>query len=97
MPASVILNFKDGVYAIDSDSEKPGDTDKNILTWMVSMVLLIYSNELNPFQGTLLEKFITMCPKEFASYMRPTIAEDTEDDGMREAYRYAKVPTSFSA
>jgi hypothetical protein len=34
MPASVLLNYKDGVYAIDSFSETD-DPDKNVLTWMV--------------------------------------------------------------
>ncbi|KAF7291574.1 hypothetical protein HMN09_01248500 [Mycena chlorophos] len=32
MPTSVIFNYKDGTYAIDSDSD---DTTKNILTWLV--------------------------------------------------------------
>ncbi|KAJ6508893.1 Pet127-domain-containing protein [Mycena sanguinolenta] len=35
MPTSVIFNYKDGVYAIDSDSE---DTSKNILTWLGTLL-----------------------------------------------------------
>jgi hypothetical protein len=35
MPASVVMNYNDGVYAIDSDAEKSSDAEKNILTWMV--------------------------------------------------------------
>ncbi|RDB18053.1 hypothetical protein Hypma_000891 [Hypsizygus marmoreus] len=75
MPASVVMNYHEGVYAIDSDSDKPGESDKNILTWM----------------GTLLEKYLTMDPEEFASYTRsePPPPEE-EGDPMREAYRYAK-------
>ncbi|KAK7048290.1 mitochondrial protein Pet127-domain-containing protein [Favolaschia claudopus] len=72
MPTSVIFNYKDGVYAIDSDSE---DSSKNVLTWL----------------GTLLEKFMTMSPTEFSTYLRssPNPASEGEDP-MREAYRYAK-------
>ncbi|KAK7469134.1 hypothetical protein VKT23_003625 [Stygiomarasmius scandens] len=76
MAASVVFNYKDGVYAIDSDPSKNDDVDKNILTWM----------------GTLLEKYLTTPSKEFLTYMRshPTLAEALEDDPTREAYRYSK-------
>ncbi|KAF5369477.1 hypothetical protein D9758_002532 [Tetrapyrgos nigripes] len=75
MPASIIFNYKDGVYAIDSDPRKSDDVDKNILTWM----------------GTLLEKYLTMSSEEFITYLRshPTLAEALEDPN-REAYRYSK-------
>ena len=36
MPASVLLNYKDGVYAIDSAYNERDDPDKNVLTWLVS-------------------------------------------------------------
>ena len=36
MPASVLLNYKDGVYAIDSAYSGGSDPDKNVLTWLVS-------------------------------------------------------------
>lgn len=36
MPATVLLNYKDGVYAIDSHSPEYDDPDKNVLTWLVS-------------------------------------------------------------
>lgn len=35
MPASVVMNYNDSVYSIDSGSDKESHTDKNILTWMV--------------------------------------------------------------
>ncbi|KAF8895406.1 mitochondrial protein Pet127-domain-containing protein [Infundibulicybe gibba] len=75
MPASVVMNYNDGVYSIDSDSDQAGHTEKNILVWM----------------GTLLEKHLTMSQEEFTSYMRsqPPPAEE-EGDSMREAYRFAK-------
>ena len=38
MPKTVILNHDEGVYAIDS-YDKGGDSDKNILTWMVCLAL----------------------------------------------------------
>jgi hypothetical protein len=46
MPATVLLNYKDGVYAIDSHSPEYDDPDKNVLTWLVcnfSCVNLILS------------------------------------------------------
>ncbi|KAJ7780564.1 mitochondrial protein Pet127-domain-containing protein [Mycena maculata] len=35
MPTSVLFNYKDGIYAIDSDSE---DSSKNILTWLGTLL-----------------------------------------------------------
>lgn len=34
MPTSIVFNYKDGIYTIDSDG-KDDATDKNILLWMV--------------------------------------------------------------
>lgn len=45
MPASVVLNHRDGRYAIDSDNEKDKFADKNILTWMVRMRRLVMGND----------------------------------------------------
>jgi len=41
MPASVVMNHNDGVYAIDSDAEKNIGAEKNILTWMVCRHLFL--------------------------------------------------------
>ncbi|KAJ7505395.1 mitochondrial protein Pet127-domain-containing protein [Mycena galericulata] len=35
MPTSVLFNYKDGIYAIDSDSE---DSSKNVLTWLGTLL-----------------------------------------------------------
>ncbi|KAJ7601014.1 mitochondrial protein Pet127-domain-containing protein [Mycena floridula] len=73
MPATVVFNYHDGIYTIDSASSDTKSPDVNILLWM----------------GTLLEKYLTMPPEEFATYQRanppPTAADDR-----REAYRYAR-------
>ncbi|KAK7056724.1 hypothetical protein VNI00_002441 [Paramarasmius palmivorus] len=79
MAASVVFNHNDGVYAIDSDPTKVEETEKNILTWM----------------GTLLEKYLTMNTEEFLAYMRTQprlVIEDEKvtDEETREAYRYSK-------
>ena len=52
MPKTVILNHDEGVYAIDS-YEKGGDSDKNILTWMVCLALFsrFASFDANQFAG----------------------------------------------
>ncbi|KDQ62374.1 hypothetical protein JAAARDRAFT_149198 [Jaapia argillacea MUCL 33604] len=76
MPVSVRLNYKDGVYAFDSTSDVPGASEKNILTWL----------------GTMLEKFLTTSPEEFTKLLRSTPATEVDSDPRREAYRYAKSP-----
>jgi hypothetical protein len=38
MPASVLLNYKDGAYAIDSAYHEKDDPEKNVLTWLVSLL-----------------------------------------------------------
>lgn len=40
MPTSVVLNYKEGVWLIDSDKTEEL-AEKNVLTWMVSIVSLI--------------------------------------------------------
>ena len=37
MPTSVVFNYRDGKYAIDSNS-KSGHPEKNILTWLVGQM-----------------------------------------------------------
>ncbi|KAF8809570.1 Pet127-domain-containing protein [Phlegmacium glaucopus] len=76
MPATVLLNYKDGVYAIDSRSTEWDDPDKNILTWL----------------GTLLENFLTKSSKEFKSFLRAGSAPIDNDERplIREAFRFAK-------
>ncbi|KAJ3910627.1 mitochondrial protein Pet127-domain-containing protein [Lentinula edodes] len=54
MAASVVFNYRNGVYSIDSDSDKEESADKNILLWM----------------GTILEKYLTMPSEEFLSNLR---------------------------
>ena len=36
MPASVLLNYKEGVYAVDSAHNEGDDPEKNVLIWLVS-------------------------------------------------------------
>ncbi|KAG1761033.1 mitochondrial protein Pet127-domain-containing protein, partial [Suillus occidentalis] len=75
MPVSVVLRYKDGVWAVDSGKDGEDDSDKNVLTWM----------------GTLLEKFLTVPESDFKALMRSSPASaEGEEDKRREAYRYAK-------
>ncbi|KAF8349333.1 mitochondrial protein Pet127-domain-containing protein [Amanita rubescens] len=75
MPSTVIFNYRDGRYAIDSDAGvNTGQADKNVLTWM----------------GTLLEKYLTMPPDDFTSYMRSSPATEEKSDLIKDAFRYAK-------
>ncbi|KAG2038712.1 mitochondrial protein Pet127-domain-containing protein [Suillus americanus] len=75
MPVSIVLRYNDGVWAVDSGKDGDDDSEKNVLTWM----------------GTLLEKFLTVPEPEFKTLLRssPALAEG-EEDKRREAYRYAK-------
>ncbi|CAL1713190.1 unnamed protein product [Somion occarium] len=74
LPVSIVLNFKDGVYATDHDPSDPGMSERNILTWM----------------GTLLEKFLTTSEEEFEPLLRKNPPQPGPVDHRREAYRYAK-------
>ncbi|KAJ3873972.1 mitochondrial protein Pet127-domain-containing protein [Lentinula edodes] len=76
MAASVVFNYRNGVYSIDSDSDKEESADKNILLWM----------------GTILEKYLTMPSEEFLSNLRsrPAPPGNNTDESTREAYRYSK-------
>ncbi|PFH53954.1 hypothetical protein AMATHDRAFT_136395 [Amanita thiersii Skay4041] len=74
IPASVVFKYRDGRYAIDSHSDKYEYEDKNILTWM----------------GTLLEKFLTIPPDKFKSYMRSHPPPADFKRPTREAFRFAK-------
>lgn len=73
MPTTVNMMYKDGIYSFDSQSSDL--SEKNVLTWM----------------GTMLEKFLTAPKEEFERCLRsaPPLAED-EIDTRREAYRYSK-------
>ncbi|KAF5389241.1 hypothetical protein D9757_003485 [Collybiopsis confluens] len=76
MPATVVFNYNDGVYSIDSSSSKSSDNDKNILLWM----------------GVVLEKYLTMSSEDFLSFIRshPYQLEKMPEEPTREAYRYSK-------
>ncbi|EAU86245.2 hypothetical protein CC1G_03456 [Coprinopsis cinerea okayama7 len=75
-PASIILNYKDGVYCIDSDKSKTDFPEKTVLTWL----------------GTLLEKFLTLNPAKFKQLLKasPEPPESESMKNEREPYRYAK-------
>ena len=49
MPATVSLNYKNGVYAIDSRSTEWDDPDKNILTWLVCHTIIRNPRKLTTF------------------------------------------------
>ena len=51
MPASVLLNYKDGVYAIDSAYNESDDPDKNVLVWLVSLSFFLNGVYLNQISG----------------------------------------------
>ncbi|KIY46534.1 Pet127-domain-containing protein [Fistulina hepatica ATCC 64428] len=74
LPVSVRFNHDNGVYAIDSGDKGSFSADKNILTWM----------------GTLLEKYFTSEPELFAAFRRGNPSSEETQDPRREAYRYSK-------
>jgi len=42
MPISVVLRYEDGVWAVDSDKDGEDESDKNLLTWMVSRAAALF-------------------------------------------------------
>lgn len=106
MPVTVVMNYRDGLYAIDSSngsyvtdpSVENSSSEKNILTWMVrSCPGSLCDFSICILQGTLLEKYLTMTPEEFTSYMRSTPPAEEQSEPIRESYRYAKVDLAHAA
>lgn len=93
MPASVLLNYKDGVYAIDSYSPEYDDPDKNVLTWLVSNFFFArwFHCVLTLIKGTLLENFLTRPKEDFKKFMRIGSSLEPDEKMLKQAYRYAKV------
>ena len=95
MPAAVKLNYKDGVYAIDSHSVEYDDPDKNVLTWLVSIPLINDGVALTFYKGTLLENFLTKNAEEFNKFMKFQSSPEQPEVRLKPAYRYAKVRHYF--
>lgn len=96
LPVSVVLRHEDGVYSTDSNPLDPSLSEKNVLTWMVSAFSRCWSRICTHLlQGTMLEKFLTLPEAEFSKLLRSSPRPVVEDDGKREAYRYARV-SAFS-
>ncbi|KAA1469832.1 Pet127-domain-containing protein [Dentipellis sp. KUC8613] len=75
MPTSVVLKHNDGVYAIDSDKKETDLADRNVLTWL----------------GTMLEKFLTMPQEQFSRLLYASDDPlDLTKIPEREAYRFSK-------
>jgi hypothetical protein len=68
------MNYKDGVYALDSGWGGPAYTSKMVLTWM----------------GTMLENFLTKDEGGFAQLLRENEAPPRKEGDAREAFRFSK-------
>lgn len=78
LPASILLHWKDGHYAIDADKSVSGgaENDNYVLTSL----------------GKSLEKMLTSKPEEYAKYTRVNSHELTEEERNKpEAYHYAST------
>lgn len=95
MPTSVVLNYKEGVWLIDSDKTEEM-ADKNVLTWMVCLYDYPgWPRSIHYIQGTMLEKFLTVPEGEFKKLLRSAPIVEKDSDTRREAYRYAMVGYSL--
>ncbi|KAI0702286.1 mitochondrial protein Pet127-domain-containing protein [Cytidiella melzeri] len=74
-PVAVKLNYEDGIYSTDSVAGESSVGDRNVLSWM----------------GTMLEKFLTLPEEEFKLLQRTSPASLYQKDGKREAYRFVKT------
>lgn len=78
LPASILLNWKDGHYAIDADKSAAGEAEN--------------SNYVLTSLGKSMEKMLTATPEEYAKYMRINSWKLTEAEKTKpEAYHYAST------
>ncbi|CBQ71004.1 related to PET127-component of mitochondrial translation system [Sporisorium reilianum SRZ2] len=76
LPASILLHYKDGYYAIDADKSAAGEAEN--------------SNYVLTSLGKSMEKMLTATPDEYAKYMRINSWKLTEEEKTKpEAYHYA--------
>ncbi|CDW97253.1 hypothetical protein [Sporisorium scitamineum] len=76
LPASILLHYKDGYYAIDADKTAAGEAEN--------------SNYVLTSLGKSMEKMLTATPEEYAKYMRINSWKLTEEEKTKpEAYHYA--------
>ncbi|SJX66031.1 related to PET127-component of mitochondrial translation system [Sporisorium reilianum f. sp. reilianum] len=76
LPASILLHYKDGFYAIDADKSAAGEAEN--------------SNYVLTSLGKSMEKMLTATPDEYAKYMRINSWKLTEEEKTKpEAYHYA--------
>ncbi|CCF51736.1 hypothetical protein NDA10_004835 [Ustilago hordei] len=78
LPASILLHWKDGHYAIDADKAATGEAEN--------------SNYVLTSLGKSMEKMLTTTPEEYAKYMRINSWQLTEEEKRKpEAYHYAST------
>ncbi|KAJ1028142.1 hypothetical protein NDA13_003588 [Ustilago tritici] len=78
LPASILLHWKDGHYAIDADKTATGEAEN--------------SNYVLTSLGKSMEKMLTATPEEYAKYMRINSWQLTEEEKRKpEAYHYAST------
>ncbi|GAC72395.1 hypothetical protein PANT_7d00077 [Moesziomyces antarcticus T-34] len=76
LPASILLNYKDGFYAIDADKASAGEAENN--------------NYVLTSLGKSMEKMLTATPDEYAKYQRINSWKLSEEERTKpEAYHYA--------
>lgn len=76
LPASIVLHYKDGYYAIDADKTAAGEAEN--------------SNYVLTSLGKSMEKMLTATPEEYAKYMRINSCKLTQEEKTKpEAYHYA--------
>lgn len=78
LPASILLNWKDGHYAIDADKTAAGEAEN--------------SNYVLTSLGKSMEKMLTATPEEYSKYMRINSWKLSEAERTApEAYHYAST------
>lgn len=76
LPASILLHYRDGFYAIDADKTAAGEAEN--------------SNYVLTSLGKSMEKMLTATPEEYAKYMRINSWKLSEEEKTKpEAYHYA--------
>ncbi|KAK4055596.1 hypothetical protein OIV83_000142 [Microbotryomycetes sp. JL201] len=75
LPASVVLNLQDGVYAIDADKSMDATSDSNILAEY----------------GHMMEKLVTTDHAEFLRFLKSSSDPAPSEADHRQAYQFSKT------
>lgn len=97
LPVSVVLNYRDGKYAIDADKSFDASSNANILSEYVrSQLPRLFFQQRTELshrcsQGHLMEKLLTTDAKQFKRFLVDSEDPAPSEADQKQAYHYAMV------